>query len=49
MDYKIANNIHLASTIIWDEIVMCLRYCIEAVDRISRVIMKSVHVYPEES
>ena len=41
MESKIANELRRASLIIWDEIVMCARYCIEAVDRTLRVIMKS--------
>ena len=40
MESKIANELRHASLIIWDEIVMCARYCIEAVNRTSRVIMK---------
>ena len=41
IESKIANELRQASLILWDEIVMCARYCIEAVDRTLRVIMKS--------
>ena len=44
MESKLANDIRRASLIIWDEIVMCLRYCIEAVDRTLRAIMKAPYV-----
>ena len=44
MDSKIANDIRRASLIIWDEIVVCLRYYIEAVDRTLRAIMKTLYV-----
>ncbi len=33
METKIADTIRYASLIIWDKLVMCGRYCIEAVDR----------------
>ena len=35
------NELRQASSIIWDEVVMCLLYCIEAVGRTLRKIMKS--------
>ena len=41
MESTLANEIRHASLIVWDEIVMCSRYCIEAVDRTLRAIMKS--------
>ena len=40
MDSKVANELRHASLIIWDEIVMCARYRIEAVDQTLSVIMK---------
>ena len=39
-----ANDLRQASLILWDEVVMCERYSIEAVDRNLRVIMKSPSV-----
>ncbi len=44
IESKIANELRRASFIIWDEILMCQRYCIEATDRALRAIMKSPHV-----
>ena len=44
MDSKIANDIRRASLIIWDEIVVCLQYSVEAVHRTLRAIMKTLYV-----
>ena len=44
MESKIATELRQASLILCDEIVMCTRYCIGAVDRTLRVIMKSPSV-----
>ena len=44
LESEIEHRIQRASLIIWDEIVMCLRYRIEAVDPTLRVIMKSPNV-----
>ena len=44
MDSTLAQEIRDASLIVWDEIVMCMRYCIEAVDRTLRAIMKNLTV-----
>ncbi len=39
LDSALAAEIREADLIIWDEIVMCVRYCIEVVDRTLRAIM----------
>ena len=44
IESKLTNDIRGASLIIWDEIVMFLRYCIEAVDRTLHAIMNAPHV-----
>ena len=44
MDSKLASDIPQANLIIWDEIVMRVRYCVEAVDRTLWAIMKSSEV-----
>ena len=44
MEFNTANELTQASLIIWDEIMMCVRYCIEGVDRTLRVIMMSSNV-----
>ena len=44
MDSQLAQEIRNASLIVWDEIVMCMRYCIEAVDRTLRAVMKNLTV-----
>ena len=44
MESNTANKLHEASLIIWNEVVVCVCYCIEAVDRTLRVIMKSPSV-----
>ena len=44
VEAKLANDIGRASLIIWDEVVMCLRYCIGVVDRTFRAIMKTPQV-----
>ena len=44
MDSNTVNELRQASLIIWDEVVMCVLYCIEAVDRTLRKIMKSPNV-----
>ena len=41
VESKLAQEIREIDLIIWDEIVMCNRYCVEAVDRTLRDIMKS--------
>ena len=44
LESEIAHRLRSASLIIWNEIVMCLRHCIEAVDRTLQVVMKSPNV-----
>ena len=44
MGSKIADELRQASLLLWDEIVMCARFCIEAVYRTLRVIIKSPFV-----
>ena len=44
MDSKLAAQIQKADLIIWDEIVMCARYCFEAVERTLREIMSDLHI-----
>ncbi len=44
MDSKLADSICRAHLIIWDEIVICVRYCIEAVDKTLRTIMQLPNV-----
>ena len=44
MDTKMVSNIRQANLIIWDEIVMCARSCVEAADQTLRLIMKSPNV-----
>ncbi len=44
LDSKLAANIRKADLIIWDEIVLCARYCIEAVERKIREIMSDDHI-----
>ena len=44
MDSKLAAQIRKADLIIWDEIVMCTRYCIEAAQRTLREIMNDAHI-----
>ena len=44
MDSKLACTIRQSNLIIWDEIVMCVRYCAEVVDCTLRAIMKSLCV-----
>ena len=44
MEFNTANELRQAFLIIWDEVVMCVRYYIEAVDRTLRVIMNSLNV-----
>ena len=44
MESNTANELRHASLIIWDEVVTCVHYCIAAVDRSLRVIMKSPNV-----
>ena len=44
LDSKLACTIRLANLIIWDEIVMCVRYCVETIDRTLRAIMNSPNV-----
>ncbi len=44
LESALAAKIRDADLIIWDEIVMCIRYCIEAVDRTLRAIMKNPSV-----
>ena len=41
LESEISHRPRRASLIIWDEIVICLRYCIEAGDRILPIILKS--------
>ena len=41
LDSELAAQIREADLIIWDEIIMCARYCIEAVDRTLREIMRT--------
>ena len=43
MESNTANELR-HSLIIWDEAVTCVRYCIAAVDRTQRVIMKSPNI-----
>ena len=44
MDSKLASDIRQANMIIWDEIVICVRYCLETIDRTLWAIMKSPNV-----
>ena len=44
MESKIDNELRKASLVLWDEVVMCARYCIKEVDRTLHVIMKSSSV-----
>ena len=44
MDSALANEIRDAALIVWDEIVMLMRYCIEAADRTFRAIIKAPNV-----
>ncbi len=44
MDSKLAAQIRKADLIIWDEIVMCARYCVEALERTLREIMNDSHI-----
>ena len=41
VESKLAQEMREVDLIIWDEVVMCNRYCIEAVDRALRDIMRS--------
>ena len=41
---ELASNIRQGNLITWDEIVMCLRNCVEAVDRTPWAIMKHSNV-----
>ena len=44
MDSNLASKIRQANLIIWNVIVMCVRCCVEAVDRTLRAIIKSQNV-----
>ena len=44
LESEIVHPLRRASLIICDELVMCLHYCIQAVDRTLRAIMKSPNV-----
>ena len=49
LEYKIAHRLLHASLRIWHAIVMCLRFCIEALDRALEIIMKSQTFHSEGS
>ncbi len=44
MDSKLAYPVRQSNLIIRDKILMCVRYCVETVDRTLRAIMKSLCV-----
>ena len=41
---ELAASIRETDLIVWDEIVMCIRYCIEAVDRTLKAIMNEPNI-----
>lgn len=44
LDSQLAQEIRESSLIVWDEVVKCIRYCIEVFDRMLRAIKKCPHV-----